>query len=210
MQMFNLCYDQGDDIQRSNTMKQNIRYAIALLLLLSIILLARNNTVSASLSTDQNAGSVPNEAQGASEQDSSKPGTVKPPADSIVITQSGTYSIGGFCTITVELTSPDVWAEVRLLRPLPRPLPDGVHAVRQGCLVTYYDSDGRIDELTPGLGNANICFAALPKDQMDIYFHTTYAGVPTWSPLEGTTVEDGMVCGEGNGSGTYVAAFENP
>ncbi|HLO31263.1 MAG TPA: hypothetical protein VK249_19090 [Anaerolineales bacterium] len=191
-------------------MKQIIRYAIVLILLFSILWLAKGDPAGASVPADQSVQSVRNESQPAADPDKPEPGTVKPPPGSIVITQSGTYSVGGFCTITVTLTDPDVWVEVRIMHPLPRPLPDGVHAVRQGCLVTYHHAGERIDELTSDMGTSNICFAALPKELMKIHFHDTYAGAPTWSPLGGPGVVNGMICGVADHSGTYVATFQKP
>jgi len=159
--------------------------------------------------------------------DASEEGTVKPPPRAVVIAQSGSYSIGGFCTVTVEFLSEDVLAVVFIERPLPRPLPDGVHKVAQACRVTYYKSDVFLYQLFPGIflqhmtpdvyleqlppedGSATICFAAMPQKQMSVHFYNTYAAAPVWAPLL-TTVGDEGACADGSRSGTYVATFPGP
>jgi hypothetical protein len=138
------------------------------------------------------------------------PGTVRPPPGRILITESGTYSIGGFCTYTVEFLDPGVSVLVELEQPLPRPLPDQVHAVRQGCRVTYYQNGEIIDEFTPALGSSSICFAATPAQNTTNYFYTVYAPSPTWSPTTDTIVESGVACSSAGPSAVYVGTFENP
>jgi hypothetical protein len=138
------------------------------------------------------------------------PGTVRPPPSRILITVSGTYSIGGFCTYTVQFLDPGVSVLVELERPLPRPLPDQVHAVRQGCRVTYYQNDAIINEFTPELGASSICFAATPAQNFTNYFYTVYAPNPAWSPTTDTIVESGVACSSAGPSAVYVGTFENP
>jgi hypothetical protein len=140
------------------------------------------------------------------------PGTVRPPPRRILITASGTYSIGGFCTYTVEFSdlAPGVSVLVELERPLPRPLPDQVHAVRQGCRVTYYQDGDIIDEFMPELGSSSICFAATPAQNFTNYFYTIYAPNPAWSPTSDTIVESGVACSSAGPSAVYVGTFENP
>jgi hypothetical protein len=138
------------------------------------------------------------------------PGTVRPPPGRILITASGTYSIGGFCTYTVQFLDPGVSVLVELERPLPRPLPDQVHAVRQGCRVTYYQNNAIINEFTPELGSSSICFAATPAQNFTNYFYTVYAPSPAWSPTTDTIVESGVACSSAGPSAVYVGTFENP
>lgn len=140
-----------------------------------------------------------------------RPGTVKPPPSELVITESGSYSIGGFCNYTVEFISTDISVHVSLESPLPRPLPDKVHAVRQGCRVTYYQRPGgeRIDVFTLQMGTSTICFAAFPKQNSRIYFLNIYATEPIWTPTQ-TTVEDNVACSDAGKSGVYAGTFEKP
>lgn len=136
-------------------------------------------------------------------------GTVKPPAREIVITRSGKYSVAGFCMLSIELIDPNITLHARITTPLPGVLPKGVHRIRQGCLLTYYSSNRRIDALSPSSGNTTICFAATPKKEMTIYFYDIYAPNPAWVPVQ-TTLQDGTACAPGTGSGVYIGTFRHP
>ncbi len=136
-------------------------------------------------------------------------GTVKPPPSEVVIPVTGLYSIGGFCTLEIELLDPDVTLYGDIQTPLPKDLPAGVHKVRQGCLLTYYDQGDRIDALSPAAGSATICFAGVADKVMTLYFYNLYAVTPAWVALP-TTNEDGIACARGTGSGVYVATFQAP
>ncbi len=200
-------------------MKKVKLFGIALLLVLGVLFLAQSRVAWANNLSGQDSQVENNEEQSVvagqdndngdddDEDEDDDDGTVKPPRKIVVIKKSGKYSIGGFCTMTVELKADDVMAVAYIERPLPRRLPEGVHAVRQGCRVTYYESKTRIDELTPELGSAKICFAATPKKEMTLYFYDVYAATPIWTALE-TKVEKGIACADGNGSGIYIATFK--
>jgi hypothetical protein len=190
-------------------MNQRFRIIIVVILLLSVLLLAGNQVAWAGKPSNQVSQVDNNQQQSivADRDDNNEDGTVKPPPKEIVITKSGTYSVGGFCTITITLNSPDVMAVVHIERPLPRGLPDNFQRIRQGCHVTYYQSGKRLNELTPNLGSTTICFAAIPKKQMKLYFYNIHSKKPTWSPLK-TTVNDGVACGAGNSSGIYVGTYK--
>jgi hypothetical protein len=136
-------------------------------------------------------------------------GSVKPPPHEVVIPVTGEYSVGGFCTISLTLNDPNINLNASIKSPLPRELPDKVQKVRQGCLLTYYSSNHRLDELPSASGNATICFAASPNKQMTVYFYNLYAANPGWVALE-TKVEAGKACAQGNASGVYVATFQKP
>lgn len=191
-------------------MNQKIRYGIVLILLAGILLLARNGVARASMSWNQDEKPPQTESRVENAVQAAKPGTVQPPPGVVVITQSGTYSIGGFCTYTVKFIATDISVHVSLERPLPRPLPDKVHAVRQGCRVTYYQKGVRIDEFTPQMGTSKICFSAIPKENTKIYFFNVYANEPVWGPTGKTDVADSVACSDAGKSGVYVGTFETP
>ena len=193
-------------------MNQKIRYVIVFILLAGILLLARNRVVGASVSPDQNEEFLQKQSNLDNSVQAAKPGSVKPPPGEVVITQSGSYSIGGFCSYTVEFSATDISVHVSLERPLPRPLPDKVHAVRQGCRVTYYQraAGTRIDEFTSEMGTSRICFSAIPDENARVYFFNVYSPEPVWAPAGGTQVDGGVVCSDAGNSGVYVGTFENP
>ena len=193
-------------------MSQKMRYFVALFVLAGILLLARTQVSGAGVFRDQNENLLQKESQVNNFAEAAKPGTVKPPPGEVVITESGTYSIGGFCTYTVEFIATDISVHVSLEHPLPRPLPDQVHAVRQGCRVTYYQrlEGTQIDVFTAELGTSTICFSAIPEKNAAIYFYNVYAADPVWGPADNTQVNNGVACSDAGKSGVYVETFMNP
>jgi hypothetical protein len=192
-------------------MKKASRFAIALLLLLGIFFLAQGRVAWADYLFEQDPLAQNNQARSGAiaHDDIDRRGTVKPPPPDANIRESGRYSMGGFCTLTVTFNVDGVSAMAYVEHPLLQPLPAGVHAVQQGCRVTYYESDIRIDELPSDMGSATICFAAIPEKQMMLYFYNVYAEPSTWTAAD-TKVENGIACAEGNRAGTYVATFKEP
>lgn len=194
-------------------MKKASRFTIALLLLLGILFLAQGRVAWADTLFEQDPVAQNGEAQsGAVAHDGvDRPGgTVKPPPPDANIEESGKYSMGGFCTLTVDFYEDGFSAIAYVERPLPQPLPAGIHAVQQGCRVTFYKSDIRIDELPADMGSATICFAAIPEKQMRLYFYNVYAEHPTWTAAD-TNGENGIACcAAGNRAGIYVATYQEP
>lgn len=198
-----------------------IRLGIAIILFLSIVFLAYQGAAGASRSTDPSLSTKeePRQSPAAAKDDDCDKdkkgkdrcgGTVKPPKGSVLIPVTGEYSIGGFCTLSVELNDSDIQLDARLITPLPGELPDTVQKIRQGCLLTYSRSNEVLFELPPESGNTTICFAALPNKQMTVYFHNTYSPDSEWAPLETTALAGGIVCAPANASGTYIATFTTP
>ena len=204
-------------------MYKTIRVLIAISLVMGIVLLAHDRVAWANYSPDQSLSAENHEMQSVApapgdkdcEKDKGKDkdkckGTVKPPHPrDLIIPVTGDYSVGGFCTLTIELKDPEITLDASIETPLPGELPDDVQKIRQGCLLTYYRSNQRLNELPPDLGNTTICFAGIPSKQMLVYFYDIYSPNPGWVALE-TTDQDGIVCALGNGSGVYVATFQQP
>ena len=197
-----------------------LRLIIMISLVLGIILVAQSNVAWANQATGPSlsARSHPEQSilpakddcqQGNNKNKDKCKGTVKPPPKDIIIPVTGEYSVGGFCTLSVNLSDPKINLDASVVTPLQHELPDQVHKVRQGCLLTYYNASERIDALAPASGTTTICFAATPQKQMTIYFYNLFATDPVWAPLE-TTVENGVACAEANKSGIYVATFPAP
>lgn len=201
-------------------MHRNIRLGIAIILVLSVVVLAHPRAAGAGTSLEQSLSAAemhsPSEAA-AKDDDCEKDkkgkdkckGTVKTPPGTVLIPVTGEYALGGFCALSVELNDPQIKLDARLLTPLPAELPDTVQEIRQGCLLTYSRSNEVISELPPESGGTTICFVALPNQQMTVYFHNTYSPDPKWVPLE-TTTQAGIACAPANASGTYVATFLKP
>lgn len=201
-------------------MNKYIRLTIMIILVLGIVFVAQNQVAWANQSADPSLSIeeahepsvLPAAKDDCKDKNKNKDkcdGTVKPPPKSLFIPVTGEYSVGGFCTLSIVFNDPVITLDATIKTPLPRDLPDQVHKVRQGCLLTYYSSNQRLDELPSNSGSATICFAAIPQQQTVVYFHNTYAPNPTWVALE-TTVQNGVACAAAPKSGVYVATFHNP
>jgi hypothetical protein len=138
-----------------------------------------------------------------------KCGTVKPPRRDLLIPVTGAYSIGGLCTLDVQLIATQISLNTDIQSPLPRDLPDEVQKVLQGCLLTYYRTGARLDQLSSSDGSALVCFAATPEKQMKVYFHDSYSPKPKWTALD-TKVDSGIACAEANQSGVYAVTYAKP
>jgi hypothetical protein len=192
-----------------------VRTCIAIIMLLSVILLARNNVAWAATSASQDDQSSMTEAELSAALDRDKDcdkdrnkdkdkckckdkdncGSVRPPVDSLKICEPGLYSVGGVATLDVKKLQdrdqkPDCfYAHVE----------DGEDVGGIG------KKDGRVlsDQIvltSVGQGSIiRICFAAPPSKKVTIYFS---AG-GSWKAL-GTQVKDGMACAQVPDSGSFV------
>ena len=150
-------------------------------------------------------------------------GSVVPPPPSTHISESGTYSVGGICSLRVIYKKSRQSDEIQVADTL-RYNSDTVagydydkHAdfpkdegllYFPGCHVVHY----KLDDITrwkktDKQGEWEICFATQPGKEMTIY---VYLGdyeyqQSEWYPLE-TTVENGEVCAPAFFTGVYVPA----
>jgi hypothetical protein len=141
-------------------------------------------------------------------------GSIQPPPDSVTITQSGTYAVGGICiletlykvtglsdTIVVQYPRNNRYTENTLT--IPSDSIEGVNGIFfwPGCHVTHYLQTGTTntptiqDQVTSTQGSWKICFAAIPGKTMTIYYYQDNLTVttPPWKPLV-TTTENGLAC----------------
>lgn len=138
------------------------------------------------------------------------PGSIQPPPASNRITESGSYSIGGICSIIVLYKLPnlsdDVWVEplTQDTQTIPFPREDDVLYL-PGCHVVHYEPIYL--EVTDEMGEWEICFAERPGKLMTIYYYTDDLNsvIPPWTPLP-TTTENGQACAPANWTGVYVPA----
>lgn len=138
------------------------------------------------------------------------PGSVQPPPPTNRITKSGTYSIGGICSITVVYKLPnlsdDVWVEPETQDTKTIPFPNDKDVLYlPGCHVVHYEP--LILETTDKMGEWTICFAARPGKKMTIYYYTDDLNsvIPPWTPLP-TKTDKGQACAPANWTGVYVPA----
>jgi hypothetical protein len=139
-------------------------------------------------------------------------GTVKPPSLPVLgggtggrITESGTYNIGGLCSLIVDYHIPDLSNEVHVEENVEIsanvPFPDNQGLLYlPGCHVFHFKENNlRTDtNVNADEGKWKICFAAVPNKETTIFFYyakdeTPGSALPDWAPLE-TTIENGMAC----------------
>jgi hypothetical protein len=138
-------------------------------------------------------------------------GTVTPPASDIVITQSGTYPVGGVCLITATYDTTGLSDTVQVAYPtkhyvqdtLTVPFSDyanGDLLFFPGCHVVHYKNQLVQDQMNTGNpkdGDWQICFAAIPNKTMTIYYYSdnlTNIKAP-WTALV-TKTANGMACAD--------------
>jgi hypothetical protein len=139
------------------------------------------------------------------QQTGSPGGTVQPPSSTVTINKSGTYSIGGLCTMIIDYYIPDLSNEIHIEDQIETsanvPFPDNEGLLYlPGCHVFHYkEAELRTDvNVTTAEGSWKICFAAIPNKKTTIYFYyakdeAPESALPDWAPLE-TTIENGMAC----------------
>jgi len=130
-------------------------------------------------------------------------GTVRPPSSSVTVTKSGSYSIGGVCSMIIEYYVPNLSNEihveenVEISANVPFPDNEGLLYL-PGCHVFHYKDAKLVTDVTTDEGSWKICFAAIPNKQTTIYFYyakndAPESALPGWAPLK-TTLENGMAC----------------
>ncbi len=145
------------------------------------------------------------------------PGSVQPPSFPNIITQPGSYAMGGICTLdvyyAVENLSDNLWQEFPVEDNLIIAFPEnGDQLFFPGCHVLHFESNTVQPQMGPEKGTWTICFAAAPDKKMTIYFYESLVHVdehekmtPPWTALP-TTVEDGLACAPAEHTGVYVPA----
>jgi len=133
-------------------------------------------------------------------------GSIVPPPPIIPITGSGTFPVGGICSLTATYkikglsdTVEVEYSNKHLTEETLKVPSDAVEGIFYfpGCHVLHY-RDGKIkDEMTSQEGDWQICFAAIPDKIMTIYFYqddlTNIIG--PWRALK-TTTENGIACAD--------------
>lgn len=188
-------------------MHKNLRIVIAAMILVAILLLARNPSAWAGFLR------APNEAASTQMQPASglaalnlRPGTVKPPPAVVPpITAPGTYSVGGICTFRVIQLAESISLHADLL-PFTTlgKRPESVLTYLAGvCRAIYTQAGTGIIDLSATDGQVEICFAAIPNTTGSIFVYND----KTWTALT-TTVQDGLACAPAQQTGKYVLLVE--
>ena len=184
-------------------MGKQFRIFIAIIVVLGLVLVARNKAAwaaSVGAQADQSVQAQDEQSVTLDKDDDCKKdknknknkcdGTVKPPDDDIDVCKRGNYSVGGTATLDVKkLKDRDcLRAHTRLPDPVVDQIPSGA-----GTIV----SDALLLELPASGGKVKICFAVPPGKQVKIY--SSSKGLKT-------TVRNGIACAEVSSSGAYTLA----
>ncbi len=202
-------------------MKTGLRYAVFMLFVVAVLVLAQSGTAWA----NPRAETAPvgaSSGSSAPEAAADGKGTVKPPPGHITITQPGTYSVGG-CLVRVESLAPGITLTVQFIPRYQygRKMDDDHPKFRTGtCRIIYYQNGKQIDGIQdPEQGVVSACFAAPQTPQgivheyglRDHNWHhqrTTYEvydpATGTWRPAN--PGEPALTCGQANLSGYYLVA----
>ena len=133
-------------------------------------------------------------------------GSVLAPSSEVTIMASGTYAVGGICTIEAQYKVPGLsdtveveWAMENLSEDTHVVPTDAVEGTFYfpGCHVLHYKDQKIKDQMTREEGDWRICFAAIPEKTMTIYYYQDDLTniIPPWIPLD-TTTENGVTCAD--------------
>ncbi len=188
-------------------MSKALRFIVAAILLISILLLARSELASAGMLPGQKSGAaVPAQSDFALANAKGNPGTVKPPPVVVPpINAPGTYSAGGVCTVIVESIAQPMSLHVNLLPfSTVQDRPKETDRYRAGvCQLVFVKSGKGVTDVTPADAVVKICFAAIPNETDKIWVYVWET--KTWTALE-TTVQNGLACAPATLTGRYVLA----
>ena len=173
-------------------MKKYTRYLIVLVLVLTIVGIARNSPAWAS--------TLPG---------SGLPSGGALPDTEITITDSGLYTVGGLCTIEVDYKVSDLQdkAAVDVPAEISREVPFSYvgELYLAGCHLVHYSQDKIVSEVSDKDGKWEVCFGDRPDENLTIYYYLD--DLPedekVWVPLP-TTIKDGVVCAPAFYTGVYA------
>ena len=172
-------------------MKKYIPVLVVVILVLSVIGIARGNPVWAS------PDSI---------------GSVKAPLLTLItLTTNGTVNVGGVCDVTTDFktTGNKVEADAEIDKAESKLVPfngDG-HLLFPGCHFVFYKGDKVVSPASTDDVTLKVCFGAGAELQMGIYYYLDDAGSAgrVWAPLP-TTIEDNgrLVCAPAMYTGVYM------
>jgi hypothetical protein len=190
-------------------MNKGLRILLAALLLMGILLLARDHPAWAGNSTAQNNQvALQGSDQLVTLNGGREPGSVKPPPIVvIIIPRTGGTSIGGVCIVYVDRLAEDINLRGELLGydSLKERPKDNARYLAGVCHLTYSRGGLIIAVLKPADGNVRICFAALPKIDGKIRIFDERA----WTILD-TILDHATNCAPAQMTGKYVLTTTQP
>ena len=196
-------------------MKKYLRFIIACILVLGVALLAKGGVVWAGQGEDLGVASVSGQADPLPRANSGL-GSVKPPPAKGAFCQNGFYSVGGVVTLGIEDLQPGYCIEAELWNPTYKanliPEEAGKTLAHSLFIKVYYHGE-LVEEILPGDGIVEACYAIPPEKDAQFYFYDYYwkrfetrtEPPETWDPFE-TQVDDDtrVACAFTHTSGLYA------
>jgi hypothetical protein len=174
-------------------MKKYVPILVVIVLVLSVIGIAKGNPVWASPKSTAGANS--------------------PLLTLVTLTSDGTYNIGGVCKITVafKTTGNQVKAdaEVPVMESIVVPFSGDSHLLYPGCHFVFYKGSTVVSPMSTNDATLKVCFGAAPELQMGIYYFLDNAGTAgrVWTLLPSTIEDSGrLICAPAIYSGVYMPA----
>ncbi|MBI5965737.1 MAG: hypothetical protein HY863_19845 [Chloroflexi bacterium] len=181
--------------------KKYVQLFVVLVLVVTVIGVARNNAVWASAIP----GSPQLGVSGMANLLQSGP---------VTVTASGSYNVEGVCTLDVEYKAAsglqdkaDARIPVNESKKVPFSGNGNEKLIFPGCHVVHYKSDQIVSEASAEDGSWKVCFGTNPSLDMKIYYYLDgpTSGSPIWIPLK-TTNENGAACASALFTGVYMPA----
>ena len=134
-------------------------------------------------------------------------GTVKPPPPVIRTCKNGSFSVGGISAIKVTNLEKGYCLLAFLWNhrfPFGKP-PSGGQFLANITFLQIFRYGRLVHDLPPEDGEVEVCYAAPPGKEAQIYFFDFHRGRSKgeWKPLE-TTVTNGVICAPAQTTGAYA------
>lgn len=188
-------------------MKRYIQFPIVLLLTLAIVSISRNSLAWAGADPVVVAQPVAGDSQMDTTQSDLdvELGSVKPPSPDIIIDRSGSYSVGGICSLVIDYKIPQLSDKIYVQEFAGIALPkEQGQLYLPGCDVLHYKSNQFRNEMGAEEGSWKICFASRPDKTTTIQYLNKFSSETlVWTALE-TTNENQQACASANFSGLYA------
>jgi hypothetical protein len=180
-------------------MKKFLQLLVALVLMLAIVGIARYGSAWASPQPPSPIAA----------------GMNSPLETAITVTGSGTYNIGGVCTLAVTYNTSGLQdkadAEVPLSQSSQVPFPNSTETlIKPGCHVVHTKNGTTVSQMSDTDGRWNVCFGVnsdLRKVDMYYYLDTPASGGQIWTLLP-STIKNGYICADASYTGVYMPAGE--
>ena len=189
--------------------KKYLRVIIVIVVLMGIIVLAKNQVAWAGPATETRQVSGFGQVQPSVSLNN--PGSVQAPSSSHEACEKDVFSVGGAITFEIKDLKPGYCVETDLWDTTFGVIPEDTGKVLgyKGVIRIYFHGE-LVYELLAADGSIQACFAIPPEKQALIYFYDSYGqrfekrtDTPSWETID-TTVDNNIACAFTQKSGVYA------